>query len=80
MARRMWCSRGGFRLDQLNDDLRFFKDGKRFLWGSERDGFHHLYLYSIEGKQLRQLTQGEWGVRYGRGRGRIGGGSVLHID
>jgi len=29
----------------LNDDLRFLKDGKRFLWGSERDGFHHLYLY-----------------------------------
>jgi len=46
----------------LNDDLRFLKDGKRFLWGSERDGFHHLYLYSIEGKRLRQLTQGEWEI------------------
>jgi dipeptidyl-peptidase 4 len=46
----------------LNDDLRFLKDGKRFLWGSERDGFHHLYLYSLDGKQLRQLTEGEWEV------------------
>jgi dipeptidyl-peptidase-4 len=46
----------------VNDDLRFLKDGKRFLWGSERDGFHHLYLCSIEGKRPRQLTQGEWEV------------------
>ena len=46
----------------VNDDLRFLKDGKRFLWGSERDGFHHLYLHSVEGKRLRQLTQGEWEV------------------
>ena len=46
----------------VNDDLRFLKDGKRFLWGSERDGFHHLYLYSTEGKRLHQLTQGDWQV------------------
>jgi dipeptidyl-peptidase 4 len=46
----------------VNDDLLFLKDGKEFLWGSERDGFHHLYLYSTDGKELRQLTRGEWGV------------------
>jgi len=46
----------------VNDDLRFLKDGKRFLWGSERDGFHHLYLYSADGKLVRQLTQGDWEV------------------
>jgi len=46
----------------VNDDLRFFKDGKRFLWGSERDGFHHLYLYSTDGKRLHQLTEGDWEV------------------
>lgn len=46
----------------VNDDLHFLKDGKRFLWGSERDGFHHLYVYSVEGKRLHQLTQGEWEV------------------
>ncbi len=44
----------------LHDDLRFFKDGKRFLWASERDGFHHLYLYSLDGKLLSQLTKGSW--------------------
>ncbi len=46
----------------VNDDLRFLNNGKGFLWGSERDGFHHLYLYSNEGKPLRQLTEGDWEV------------------
>jgi dipeptidyl-peptidase-4 len=44
----------------LADDLRFLKDGKEFLWSSEREGFRHLYRYTIEGRQLAQLTEGEW--------------------
>ena len=32
----------------------------QFLWLSERDGFMHLYLYTQEGKLVRQLTQGDW--------------------
>ncbi|MGH9816818.1 MAG: DPP IV N-terminal domain-containing protein, partial [Candidatus Acidiferrales bacterium] len=31
----------------VGDDLYFFSDGQRFLWGSERDGFRHLYLYEM---------------------------------
>ena len=46
----------------LADDLHFFADGKRFLWSSERSGFRHLYLYDISGKQLAQLTNGDWEV------------------
>ena len=46
----------------LHDDLKFLKDKKRFLWASERDGFKHLYLYSIDGTPIRQLTRGEWVV------------------
>jgi dipeptidyl-peptidase-4 len=46
----------------VSDDLRFLKDGNRFLWSSERSGFRHLYLYDLEGKQLAQLTKGEWEV------------------
>ncbi len=46
----------------LSDDLYFLKDGKRFLWSSERSGYRHLYLYDLEGKQLAQLTRGEWEV------------------
>ena len=46
----------------VNDVFRFLKDGKRFLWGSEREGFLHLYLYGNDGKPLKQLTRGEWEV------------------
>ncbi len=46
----------------VSDDLYFFKDGKRFLWSSERSGYRHLYLFDLEGKQLAQLTKGEWEV------------------
>jgi dipeptidyl-peptidase-4 len=44
----------------LGDDLYFFSDGKRFLWSSERTGFRHYYLYDLAGKQLEQLTGGDW--------------------
>jgi dipeptidyl-peptidase-4 len=46
----------------VNDHLHFFRDGSRFLWGSERDGFRHLYLYGMDGKVQRQITSGEWQV------------------
>ncbi|MDQ2899475.1 MAG: alpha/beta fold hydrolase, partial [Acidobacteriota bacterium] len=46
----------------VDDALHFFADGQRFLWSSERDGFRHLYLYSIDGSLRRQLTKGEWEV------------------
>jgi dipeptidyl-peptidase 4 len=46
----------------LNDDLYFFADGQRFLWSSERSGFRHLYLHDMAGKQLAQLTHGDWEV------------------
>jgi len=46
----------------LSDILHFFKDGKRFLWSSERSGYRHLYLYDLSGKQLAQLTSGDWEV------------------
>jgi len=46
----------------VNDDFRFLNRGKQFLWGSERDGYHHLYLYSMEDKHVTQLTKGDWEV------------------
>src|SRR5260221_3485768 len=46
----------------ISNDLHFLKDGKRFLWSSERTGFRHLYLYDLEGKQLAQITKGDWEV------------------
>ncbi len=46
----------------VSDDLRFLKDGKRFVWSSERSGYRHIYLYDLDGKQLAQLTKGDWEV------------------
>lgn len=46
----------------LHDDLHFLSDNKRFIWASERNGFKHLYLYNTDGKQLAQLTDGQWVV------------------
>lgn len=34
-----------------------------FVWTSERDGFANLYLYSIEGKLIRQLTKNKFVTR-----------------
>ncbi|MGI2171340.1 DPP IV N-terminal domain-containing protein [Shewanella sp. MF05960] len=46
----------------LNNDLHFLKQQSAFIWGSERDGFNHLYLFDLQGKLLKQLTQGDWAV------------------
>ncbi|MDN3653849.1 S9 family peptidase [Thalassotalea ponticola] len=46
----------------LNHDLHFLSKTDSFIWASEKDGFKHLYLYDYQGKQLAQLTQGEWVV------------------
>lgn len=43
---------------------RFLKDGKRFIWSSERDGWQHLYLYDrATGRPINQITKGPWYVR-----------------
>ncbi len=44
------------------DNLTFLKDGKHFIWTSEQDGWHHIYLYDMKGKLVRQLTKGDWEI------------------
>ena len=53
---------GGVFGPDTTANLHFLGDGKRFLWSSERSGFRHLYLYDLAGKQLAQLTHGDWEV------------------
>ena len=39
-------------------------NGEEIIWHSERDGWHHLYLYDGKtGKLKNQITAGEWLVR-----------------
>jgi dipeptidyl-peptidase 4 len=47
---------------EINDDWHFMKDKSGFLLTSERDGFRHIYLYTMEGKPVRELTSGKWEV------------------
>jgi dipeptidyl-peptidase-4 len=44
------------------DDLTYTNDGKYFIQSSEQDGYKHLYLYTLDGKLVRQITKGEWEV------------------
>ena len=37
-------------------------DATKFIMQSQRDGYNHLYLYSSDGKLIRQLTKGPWVV------------------
>ncbi|MFT7114325.1 MAG: dipeptidyl-peptidase-4, partial [Candidatus Azotimanducaceae bacterium] len=46
----------------VSDDLTFLNNGKQFVWTSEKSGFNHVYLYDLRGKQVRQITKGNWDV------------------
>ena len=44
----------------VSDDMALLKDGRRMVWPSERDGWNHLYLYTLDGQSVKQLTRGDW--------------------
>ena len=46
----------------VSDDLYFLKDGKHFLWASERTGYMHLYLYQLDGTLVNAVTKGDWAI------------------
>lgn len=35
-------------------------DDTKFIMQSQKDGYNHLYLFNIEGKELSQITSGKW--------------------
>lgn len=38
-------------------------DASKFIYQSQKDGYSHLYLYNTDGKELKQLTSGNWVVQ-----------------
>lgn len=46
----------------VNDDLKFLENGREFVYTSEESGYNHIYLYNMEGEQIRQVTEGTWEV------------------
>ncbi len=49
-----------FELERI-DKLILLPDGK-MLWPDEKSGRNHLYLYDRNGKELRQVTRGNWDI------------------
>jgi dipeptidyl-peptidase-4 len=47
---------------EINDDWWFLKDGQHFLFTSEMNGYRHIYLYSLDGKNKIQVTKGNYEV------------------
>ncbi|MDQ4138934.1 MAG: S9 family peptidase [Bacteroidota bacterium] len=47
---------------EITDDLKYLKNGKQFIISSDKDGYNHLYLFDLQGKQQQQLTKGNWDV------------------
>lgn len=48
--------------DKVLDNLIFLENGKQFVFTSEKDGWHHIYLHDINGRKSRQLTKGDWEI------------------
>ena len=46
----------------VTDNVTFLNDGKYFIWTSEKSGYNHIYLYNLKGKQVRQITKGNYDV------------------
>lgn len=44
------------------DDLLYLEDGKSFIISSEKSGYKHMYHYSMKGKLINQITEGNWEV------------------
>ncbi len=55
-------------LDQIYE-VEWLENQQNFLWISERDGWRHLYLASLDGKPLLDLTPGAYDLT-----------SVVHVD
>lgn len=47
---------------ELNDDLHFLAKRDAFVWGSERTGLHHLYLYDLDGTLKHAISRGDWNL------------------
>ncbi len=45
-----------------NSELGWAPDSQHFWLTSDKDGYSHLYTVSLDGKEVKQITKGQWGV------------------
>lgn len=48
--------------ESAHDNLYFLKNGKQFIWLSEKDGYNHIYLYSVADGSETRVSSGNWDV------------------
>ncbi len=73
VARTILSERDSAWVD-LQTDVPWLDGGRRFLWASERDGWHHVYAVSRDGRDVRLLTPGSYDVVQTEGVDSAGGG------
>jgi dipeptidyl-peptidase-4 len=50
-------------IERVDDSfLTFLANGNEFIVMNERDGYMHLYRYSIDGQLINQITKGDWEI------------------
>ncbi|NPA37024.1 MAG: S9 family peptidase [Chlorobi bacterium] len=63
VCRTVFTDRNEYYVDEsVLDNLQFTADGKYFIYVGEMDGWNHIYLYTMAGKKVAQVTKGNWDV------------------
>jgi dipeptidyl-peptidase-4 len=62
-----WLDMGFFDVDWdrrglARGDVEWIDSGRRFLWASERNGWHHVYSIARDGSDVRDITPGDFDV------------------
>ena len=59
----IFTHRNDYFVDQnVLDNLQFLDDNKHFVYVGEMDGYNHIYLYTLAGAKVAQVTKGKWDV------------------
>ncbi len=58
-SRTLYTEENKYYLPETSDNLlSFTEDGKNFIITSEKNGYNQIYFYGIDGKLVKQLTNG----------------------
>ncbi|NVO11725.1 MAG: S9 family peptidase [Bacteroidales bacterium] len=58
-SKTFYTEENKYYLPEPTDNLlTFTEDGKNFIITSEKSGYNHIYLYGMDGKLVKQLTDG----------------------
>ncbi len=48
--------------EATDETVIFLGDMEHFLYQSEKSGYHHFYLYDMEGREIGPVTSGDWDI------------------